>query len=357
MTAHRLFFALLLASMAQAQGPGPALIKPSFNNVIKLNAYVDNWCLIYINGKLAAVDSIEFLPHNVVSVNVLPSYPMTIAVLAKDNADPKTGMEYGTNIGDAGFALKLGDTIVSSSAWKAKAFFHGPVNRDTRNPKVTYTPIPANWFAADFDDSGWANATEYTQARIGADGDFASFDFAGAKFIWTDDLDLDNTVILRYTVPKPASFTKTWNADGDTDITNIIFEGNLAPALAPQLYQVSPAALATGYVTRVRGAQQSTEQLATTNNGVTSALSIDLGPEGDQVFLVLYGANLPVVTSSSASVGGVATTLAYAGALTPANGVAQFNIALPRSLVGAGMVPVVVSINGKSSNTVYVSVR
>ena len=57
--------------------------------------------MIYINGKLVAVDSIEFLPHNVISVPILPIYPMTIAVLAKDNADPKTGLEYGTQIGRA----------------------------------------------------------------------------------------------------------------------------------------------------------------------------------------------------------------------------------------------------------------
>ena len=45
-----------------AQGPAPSLAKATFANVIKLNAYVDNWCMVYINGKLAAVDQIEFLP-------------------------------------------------------------------------------------------------------------------------------------------------------------------------------------------------------------------------------------------------------------------------------------------------------
>ena len=63
--------------------------------------------MIYIKGKLTAVDAIEFLPHNVISVNILPSYPMTIAVLAKDNADPKTGFEYGTKSATPG----------SSSSW------------------------------------------------------------------------------------------------------------------------------------------------------------------------------------------------------------------------------------------------
>ena len=34
---------------------------------------------------------------------------MTIAIIAKDNADPKTGLEYGNHIGDAGFILKFAD--------------------------------------------------------------------------------------------------------------------------------------------------------------------------------------------------------------------------------------------------------
>ncbi len=86
------------------------LRKPSMSDTIKASVYADNTFELYINGQLAAVDSIQFIPHNVISVDILPAYPMTIAVLAKDNADPDTGMEYAnTNIGDAGFILKFGD--------------------------------------------------------------------------------------------------------------------------------------------------------------------------------------------------------------------------------------------------------
>ncbi len=350
---------LMTASAALAQAPPPAggPTRATFNNVIKLNAYVDNWCMVYINGKLAGVDQIEFLPHNVLSINVLPAYPMNIAVLAKDNADPKTGLEYSTQIGDGGFILKLADGTVTSSAWKAKNFFKGPLNRSNTNPKVEYTPIPANWFAPDFDDSGWSNATEYADSRVGPDGDYSSYDFSGAKFIWTDDLDLDNTVIFRYTAKAPATWRKTWTADGDIDITNVVTEARLAPAVAPSLFQVNGSGLATGYLTRVSGGRQSTEQFATTVSGITSAIPIDLGQTTDQVYLVLYGGNLGTVTSSSATVGGVTAELAYAGPLTPANGVAQFNIAIPRSLAGAGTVEVVVTVNGKASNAVTVNIR
>jgi hypothetical protein len=37
--------------------------------------YADNWFAMWINGRLVAVDSIDFLPHTVVSVDLLPEYP------------------------------------------------------------------------------------------------------------------------------------------------------------------------------------------------------------------------------------------------------------------------------------------
>ena len=45
-----LFLAVLGLTVA---GYAPAQVtKATFANVVKLNAYVDNWCMIYINGKL-----------------------------------------------------------------------------------------------------------------------------------------------------------------------------------------------------------------------------------------------------------------------------------------------------------------
>jgi hypothetical protein len=126
---------------------------------------------------------------------------MIIAVMAKDNADPKTGMEYAnTNIGDAGFIMKFSDGTVTHAGWKAKSFSHGPVNCDTKNPRVENTPIPDNWYATDFNDSDWSNSTEYTEDEVGPKQPYYDSDFKGAKFIWTRDIALDNTVIFRHHV-------------------------------------------------------------------------------------------------------------------------------------------------------------
>ena len=198
------------------------LIKPTMSDTSKVNIYADNWFMMYINGKPVAVDSIDFLPHNVVSVDILPQYPMTIAVLAKDNADPKTGLEYGDHIGDAGFIIKFADGTVSNASWKAKCFFSGPLNRDVHNPKVTTEPLPKDWFSENFDDSQWNQAIEYTEQRVNPKKPFFDADFSGAKFIWTKDLDLDNTVVFRTKVEKQG-WKPRWNTKPDLDVSGAPF--------------------------------------------------------------------------------------------------------------------------------------
>lgn len=203
--------AIVVAIVAVAQPPiqqpkpSPGLVrKPQMSDTIKANVYADNWFMLYINGELVAVDSIKFIPHNVIAVDILPSYPMTIAVMAKDNADPKTGMEYAnTSIGDGGFILKFGDGTVTSATWKARQFSRGPINRDTKSPRVESVPIPENWYAVDFDDSQWGNAKEYSEEQVAPKQPFFEHDFQGAKFIWTADIELDNTVIFRHVVKSP----------------------------------------------------------------------------------------------------------------------------------------------------------
>jgi hypothetical protein len=183
---------------------GPAIQKPKITDAVRANVYADNWFQLYINGHLVAVDSISFIPHNVVSVEILPEYPMTIAVMARDNADPVTGLEYdNTQIGDGGFILKFADGTVTNATWKAKSVFHGPVDGDQQHPKTRHEAIPENWFAVDFDDNAWEAATEHTEEAVGPKEPFYQHDFEGAKWIWTKDLALDNTVLFRIRVGSP----------------------------------------------------------------------------------------------------------------------------------------------------------
>jgi hypothetical protein len=201
-----------------AAGKGGSVIKPTLKDTIRANVYADNWFVLYVNGRLVAVDSIDFIPHNVISVDLLPSYPMTIAVLAKDNADPGTGREYGTSIGDGGFILKFSDGTVTDATWKAKCFFRGPLPGPAGRDRVEHTPLPPDWFDPGFDDSSWAPAVEFTEERVNPKESFRTADFAGARFIWTADLDLDNTVIFRKRVERP-DWKPRWTTRPDLDVS------------------------------------------------------------------------------------------------------------------------------------------
>ncbi len=201
---------------AQRRPTQSGVVKPAMSDTVRVSIYADNWFALYINGRLVAVDSIDFLPHNCVSIDILPEYPMTIAVLAKDNADPLTGCEYGRSIGDGGLVLKFADGTVTDATWKVKSCSHGPIGGDTANPKVRSEELPERWFAIDFDDSQWENASEYTEERIDPKQPFYEHDFKGAKWIWTADLDLDNTVVLRKRIEKPSA-ARRWTTKPDLD--------------------------------------------------------------------------------------------------------------------------------------------
>lgn len=86
--------------------------------------------------------------------------------------------------------------------------------------------------------------------------------------------------------------------------------------------------------------------------------AIDFGPQGETLFLVLYGTGFSNAGSSSnASVGGLAIIPAYIGPQGAFAGLDQVNVQLPRTLQGAGVVNVTISVNGVVSNVVQMRFR
>ena len=105
----------------------------------------------------------------------------------------------------------------------------------------------------------------------------------------------------------------------------------------------------------------SQEPLATWDGTKLVARPIDLGPETDQVFLVLYGTGFRFnggLSTIQALVGGRDVTVGYAGPQGYFVGEDQINIgALPRSLIGAKQVNFAVSVAGRPSNIVTVEIK
>ena len=94
--------------------------------------------------------------------------------------------------------------------------------------------------------------------------------------------------------------------------------------------------------------------------GKFTARPIELGPEGDQVFLALFGTGIRNRSSLSAvgvEIGGVNSEVVYAGAQGDFTGLDQINVRIPRTLAGRGEASIALRADGQLANTVTISIR
>jgi uncharacterized protein (TIGR03437 family) len=80
---------------------------------------------------------------------------------------------------------------------------------------------------------------------------------------------------------------------------------------------------------------------------------IDMGPDSDQLFMMLYGTGIRFRNSLASvlvSIGGEQVPVDYAGPQGEFAGLDQINVRLPRSLAGRGVVPLQVTVEGESAN-------
>ena len=90
------------------------------------------------------------------------------------------------------------------------------------------------------------------------------------------------------------------------------------------------------------------------------AIPIDLGPDGDRVFLAIFGTGWRFrnsETSAKVMVGGVEVPVLYVGAQGMLSAVDQINVELTRTLAGKGEVDLEVMVDGNVANTTRVSVK
>lgn len=180
--------------------------------------WADNWFALYVNGELVGEDSVPITTErsfNAEAITFETSYPLTIAIQAKDFMQTDSGLEYiGDNnqqMGDGGIIAQITDestgeiVAVTSSAWSTLVVHRAPLNTDCEDdtdPDATcvfeITEIPADWTSIGFDDSGWAAATEWSEADVDPKDGYDEIDWdSSAQLIWGTDLEVDNTVLLR----------------------------------------------------------------------------------------------------------------------------------------------------------------
>jgi uncharacterized protein (TIGR03437 family) len=122
-----------------------------------------------------------------------------------------------------------------------------------------------------------------------------------------------------------------------------------APGLYTQAGNGQGLAAAAGVLVTADGRQTS-----------TTTQPFDMGGPSDQFVLVLFGTGIRGVSSLDAvraTVGGIQAQVMYAGAQATFAGLDQVNLLVPRSLAGRGVLDVAVTVDGKPTNPVQVSIR
>jgi len=228
--------------------------------------WVDNWFALYINGKKVGEDSVPITTtksFNSQKIKFTASYPFTVGIIAKDYTENSSGLEYigqqNQQIGDAGVVLQVRDLasgkIVSATdkSWKTLLINKAPLNAEcvtSKNPiqdcKFANAAIPAKWATNTFKDSKWENAIEFTEKEVGVKDGYFDIDWSSSsKLIWTSDLKLDNSILVRKTVVSPAIVKITSTKETDSKLTissaDVSLSGELNKANTCDGAGISPA--------------------------------------------------------------------------------------------------------------------
>ncbi|MFN0085202.1 MAG: FG-GAP-like repeat-containing protein [Blastocatellia bacterium] len=145
-----------------------------------------------------------------------------------------------------------------------------------------------------------------------------------------------------------------------------------ASALAAQIAPVAPGlfaanangqGIAAAVALRVKAnGAQSFESIATFDAAQNRflPLPIDLGPDDEQVYLILYGTGIrgrQDLSTVTLRIGGLPIAPLYAGPQGSLVGLDQINLPLPRSLAGRGLVDLMLTADQKNANTVQINVK
>jgi hypothetical protein len=189
---------------------------------IKADLYADNWFAFYVGEELIKEDSVPITTErsfNAESFTFETTLPAQLNFIIKDFKEDDSGLEYiGTRrqqMGDGGFAGQFidaanGELLAASGAsWRCLIVHRAPLNKDcarSDNPlqdcETEITPEPDGWMLPGFDDSDWSNAIEHSAWAIQPRHGYDDIDWRDdMKLIWGEDLEIDNTLLCRATIP------------------------------------------------------------------------------------------------------------------------------------------------------------
>jgi hypothetical protein len=191
---------------------------------IKAEVWADNWFALYSGDTLIKEDSVSYNTERSFNSEIFSftvTLPAQLSIVIKDYKENDTGLEYiGTGrqqIGDGGLIAQFVDSdskqllAVSNDTWRCKVVHQAPTNKSCErdaDPQKTCKSViesePDNWKAATFDSSRWPKAVIHSAQDVRPHGGYGQVSWQPtAKFIWTEDLQIDNTLLCRFTISAP----------------------------------------------------------------------------------------------------------------------------------------------------------
>ncbi|MEM7339957.1 MAG: PEBP family protein [Actinomycetota bacterium] len=181
--------------------------------------WADNWFALHVNGDLVGEDSVPITTErsfNAETFTFEATYPLTVAIEAKDFKETDSGIEYigesKQQMGDGGLIVQIidsesGAVVASDGSWSSLVIHQAPLNTECEkdsDPDATceFNSInaPDGWTTAEFDDSAWGAATVWDEGAVSPKDGYDEIDWvSSAQLIWGSDLEVDNTVLFRTT--------------------------------------------------------------------------------------------------------------------------------------------------------------
>jgi hypothetical protein len=142
------------------------------------------------------------------------------------------------------------------------------------------------------------------------------------------------------------------------------YGGATIDSVAPGLFSADASgtgvAAAVASLLHADGTVTATPAFTCPQAGSCTATPISLGAVGDVALLELYGTGIrgrSSLDNVTCLAGGKAVQVLYAGPQGQYPGNDQVNVLLPRDLAGAGMVPIELTVDGRSANAVLLTIK
>jgi hypothetical protein len=195
-----------------------AMTASAEERTIKADVWADNWFAVYVDSELIKEDSVPYNTEqsfNKETFTFTAELPAQVAIIAKDFKENDSGIEYigrrRQQIGDGGLSAQFHDAdsgeliVASDETWLCKSIHRAPLNKSCEHSpspledcEMDISPEPEGWTRADFDDSDWPNAIVHSAQAVRPLRGYHEVDWvAGAKLLWADDLEIDNTILCR----------------------------------------------------------------------------------------------------------------------------------------------------------------